>query len=135
MSYTSNVCSSSWVATKRIVQMMALARRLSLKSTYEKYKIGAVIARKGRVVGVGFNRHKTHTLSPHAYKYLHAEVDAALGVPVKQLKGATIYVYREKKDGTPGLARPCSSCEGFLKKHGVKTVVYTTDTEMSMEEI
>ena len=129
----STIYGSDWPTIRRTIKMMTLAQRLSMKSTYEKYKIGAVIARKGQVIGVGFNRHKTHTQSPHAYKYLHAEVDAALGVPLKQLRGATIYVYREKKDGTYGLAKPCSSCEGFLKERGLKSMIYTSDNGMLME--
>lgn len=117
------------------LRMMDLARRISLKSEYDKYKIGAVIANKGTILGVGWNRAKTHPKSPHKYKHLHAEIDAAFRVPAWELDGATIYVYRAKKDGSMGLSRPCESCYKYLKSHYVKWMVYTSDEGIKMEKI
>lgn len=104
-----------------------LAKKLSVKSNHPKHQLGCVIVNKNRIVGVGFNKFKTHTKSNHAFQMLHAEVDALLGVARADLKGCTAYVYRETKDGAPAMSKPCAACEIALKDAGIKTVFYTTD--------
>jgi tRNA(Arg) A34 adenosine deaminase TadA len=41
--------------------------------------------------------------------------------------GAEVYVARTRKDGTIGMARPCTFCERVLRSRGVKKVYYTVD--------
>jgi cytidine deaminase len=109
-------------------RFLELARRVSLRSDYQRYKIGAVIARKSHVLGVGFNQRKTHPRSPSEFKYLHAEVAAALGIPLPELQRAAVYVYRERRDGRPGLSRPCAACQRFLSELGVRVAYFTTES-------
>ena len=112
-----------------------LAKRLSLKSDHCRYCIGCVIVKKSKVVGVGYNQLKTHPKSPHDYNTIHAEFSAILGVPVADLKGATVYVYRENKKGELALAKPCKHCQKMLEGCGVKTVYYTVDKGIDYYEI
>lgn len=121
--------------TANDTHMIDLARKVSYKSQYDKYKIGAVICNKSKILGIGFNRHKTHPKAPNKYKFLHAEIDACLGVNEGQLDKSTIYVFRARKDGTMGLAKPCSTCHGFLSSVGVKTMVYTTNDGIKKERV
>ena len=111
-----------------VIRMLELARRVSLRSPYPRIHIGAVVARKARVLGVGFNQRKTHPRSPSPYRHLHAEIDAVMGVPLTELRGAVVYVYRSLPSGLPGMSRPCADCERYLQGCGVKTVYYTRDT-------
>jgi len=104
-----------------------LAKKLSVKSSHPKHQLGCVIVNKNRIIGVGFNKFKTHTKSNHAFQMLHAEVDALLGLDRSVLKGCSVYVYRETKDGIPAMSRPCQACQIALKDAGIKTVHYTTD--------
>ena len=114
--------------TNRIDYYLELAKKEALKSTYESQKVGAIIVRKGTVVGRGFNqlRHtnKVKTEFPNS---LHAEVAAILSTSRRLLAKSTIYVYRVKKDGTQGLAKPCDYCAALIKFCSLKTIVYSTD--------
>lgn len=104
-----------------------LAQKLSLKSTHPKHQLGCVIVKKNEVIGLGFNKFKTHPKSPHPYQMIHAELDAMLGISREVLSGADVYVYRETKDGSQALAKPCAYCEAALKEVGIKNVYYTID--------
>lgn len=102
-----------------------LAKKLSQKSDYH-HKIGAVIVRKNKVIGLGFNKpKKTHPQSPNAFKTTHAEFDALWSCSKQDLKGAIIYVYREHKNGCVASAKPCKDCDTLLKYSGIKRVYYT----------
>ena len=105
-----------------------LARKLSVKSTHHQHKLGCVIVKKNKIVGVGFNEVKTHTQSPHPYKMLHAEISALLWNSYKDLEGSEAYVYRERKDGKLALAKPCSACESALRVAKIKKVYYSSET-------
>jgi len=102
-----------------------LAKRLSLKSDHYQFKIGSVLVKKNRIISTGFNSLKTHPRSPHKYKSVHSEFMCVLGISAYDLAGATIYVYRETKDGNKAMAKPCKYCDRMLEQCGVKTVYYT----------
>ena len=106
---------------------LELAKKEALKSQYDM-RVGAVIVRKGTVVGRGFNqlRHtsKAKTEWPNS---LHSEVAAILDTSRRLLSKSTIYIYRVKKDGTQGLAKPCDYCMSLIKFCSLKTIVYSTD--------
>ena len=112
-----------------------LAKALADRSEHHT-KIGAVIVKKNRVISVGYNKpRKTHPKSKHPFSTIHAELDAILGVSRKDLKDATIYVYREYKNGNPALARPCKYCWMHLEEVGIKKVYYTCSGGWKMEKI
>ena len=112
-----------------------IARRLSKKSTY-CHRLGAVVVKKNRIIGMGFNKpFKTHPKSGNRFKTVHAELDAILGIDAEELKGSTVYVYRETKDGLPANARCCKHCEEMLKLVGVKKICYTIDKTYKEEVI
>ena len=111
-----------------------LARQISKKSTHRDHHIGAVIVKKNKVVSVGFNKAKTHPKSPHNFKHIHAELDAILGVPLELLKGAEIYTYREKKDGSLGTSKPCSSCRSMLYLAKIKRCYFSTNDGYKSEK-
>lgn len=101
------------------------ARAVSRKSPSE-VKVGAVIVKGNAEISVGFNNmKKTHPKSPHPFKTIHAEFDAILGVDPADLEGATIYVFREFKDGTRAMSKPCEFCEAALRSAGIHVCYYT----------
>ncbi len=99
-----------------------------------KFKIGAVILKRGRILGFGHNSTKTH---PHfgskkQYMTMHSE-GAALYCAKKlgnDTKGATMIVYR--RNGR--LARPCESCQRLIEKAGIAKVIYTNNETGSISE-
>lgn len=112
-----------------------LARVMGLKST-SRFRLGAVLAKKNRVISTGYNdMRKTHTLMQ---KYnrdkswapgLHAEVDACIGVPAADIEGADMYVVRILKDGHLAMAKPCRICARFILDVGIRRVYYSFSDE------
>lgn len=104
------------------------AKELSFLSKYH-HKIGAVVVKKGKDVGRGVNNpFKTHPQSTNPFKTVHAELDAILSVVDKNdLIGATIYVYRQHKNGQPACSKPCPHCEELIRRSGIRRVCYTAN--------
>lgn len=124
-----------------------LARNVSELSDYPRHHIGCVVVYKGKVISTGYNCTKTHPLqkaynkerfpedcSPHS---MHAETHALCSIRGMDIdwNKAVIYNYREHKDGSLGLARPCKSCMKLIRDMGIRKVCYTTNEGMAEEEI
>ena len=113
-------------------RVLNLARNMALKSR-SKFRLGAVLVKKNRVVSAGFNSMlKTHPLQQkfNDGKYtigIHAELHACLGVSAKDLEDSEIYVVRLRRDGQFALAKPCQICEKFLYSVGVRCAHYTVN--------
>lgn len=113
---------------------LKLARKESKKSDNEYYKLGCVIVRGSKILGMGHNLLKTHPKSPHAFRSTHAEFMATISAGF-EIKGATVYVFRENKNGTLAMSRPCDSCWKFLSDSGVKKIVYSADGTFKQEKM
>lgn len=113
---------------------MTLALKLAHKSI-SRYRLGAVIAHRGRVVNTGFNKmNRTHPIMKRYNPWgedstpgIHAEVDSALGVDAKDLVGAEMYVGRILKNGDPALAKPCQLCQNFIQAVGIRVVYFSVE--------
>lgn len=108
-----------------------LAKATSNKGQHCQHKVGAVIVKKGRPISTGFNSYKTHPLihKKNPLKTTHAEISAISRTKDREsLAGATIYVFREHRDGSMAMARPCPCCWAVCQEHGIKDVYYTTET-------
>jgi deoxycytidylate deaminase len=107
-----------------------LALSMAKKST-SKFRLGAVLARRGNVISTGYNQmDKTHPLQNKFYKGdgalgLHAEVHACIGVPAADLLGAHLYVTRILANGQIAMAKPCPTCYKFLTSVGVARVTFS----------
>ena len=104
--------------------------------------MGAVIVKKGKIISASCNQElKTHPYikeyGHHNYiKSIHAELSAILKVKNRdQLRGATIVIYRERKDKSFGVARPCAMCYEIIKRFGIKKMQYTTENGIQEEFI
>lgn len=121
----------------KLQKFMMRAKQVSEFSDYSKYMIGAVIVSNGKIISRGWSQEKTHPFieingsyqTPkglHISKNIHAECAAIFKVKNKEiLMGATIYVFRENKQGEIVNSRPCPMCEKVLRKYGFKKMVYT----------
>jgi deoxycytidylate deaminase len=60
--------------------------------------------------------------SPYLCPHIHAEWAA-----LNKARGVvdTVVIYRERKDGSAAMARPCNVCMALLKARGVRLVIYT----------
>jgi deoxycytidylate deaminase len=107
-----------------------LAKNVSTYSDY-RIKMGAVLVSGGNVFAVGFNKNKTHPFLENGKvleSTVHAEISAIISSGKSYLNNSKMFIYRERRDGTPGMARPCIQCMKSLKKFGVKKIWYTTPT-------
>ena len=87
-----------------------------------------MVVRNGNILSFGWNVDINHPtlLSEEHIKTgasIHAEIKALS--PVADPKGATLYVARINREGTPLLSRPCVRCEVALDSLGIKRVVHT----------
>lgn len=122
---------------KKFFRLASLASELS---TYPTYHIGAAIISSRKIVSVGTNRWRTHTKQKKytPYRYLdpydvdvdvsrcHAEMDAIIKAGRTDLSGASIYVYRQDKNGDLANCKPCGACMQAIKEAGIKQVFYTS---------
>jgi tRNA(Arg) A34 adenosine deaminase TadA len=46
-----------------------------------------------------------------------------------------VYTYRELKNGSLSLSRPCESCLAFMKQLGIKRIYYTTPDGYAEERL
>jgi len=112
-----------------------LARTMAEKSV-SRFRLGAVLAKKNRVISTGYNdMGKTHTLMQ---KYnldktwapgLHAEIHSCIGVPMADLDSADLYVVRILKNGGLAMAKPCRICQKFIADVGIRRVYYSFSDE------
>ncbi len=110
----------------RQVRLMDIARKVSKTGDY-KFRHGTVIAKGSRVLGLGINSTKTHPKSNSRFKTVHSEHQALINAGLTEIQGATAFVYRETRDGTVAMSKPCSSCAKLLKEAGIKKVYFSTD--------
>lgn len=113
---------------------LAQAKKASSKSDHHQYKMGCVLVRGSRILGSGYNMIKTHPLSPHAFKSIHAEFMAYINAG-RDVQGATAYIFRQQKNGSLAMAKPCKSCWKFLMDQGVKRVVYSFEGSFKQERL
>ena len=108
------------------LRFFKLAQAISKKSSSNP-RVGCVIVKKNKVVGLGFNnRNKTHPKAKNIGHRIHAELHAIIGVSADDLHGAHVYVFREYADGELAMTKPCACCQAVLESAGVKKVFYTT---------
>jgi tRNA(Arg) A34 adenosine deaminase TadA len=120
---------------------MAVARGIAVWNDSERAsKMSALVVSGSRILGVGWNQHKTHPMQSRFCRnpdsiFKHAEIDAIADAVrrVGDVSGTTLYVYRVKKRGRrqsewiDGLAEPCSGCMEAIDHYGIRRVVYSTD--------
>lgn len=102
-------------------------------------RIGCVIVDKHRIISSGHNSDtKCHPIQAQldgkhfncdCVGKVHAETSAI--IPLLKSKDdfsrATLYTYREFKDGSLAMARPCPRCMELIKKLGITRIKYTTN--------
>lgn len=91
-----------------------LAMKLAYHARHKAHKHAVMVFRGGNIVAVGVN-HDT----------IHAEVAALRTLWPCERRGTKVVSIRLTRGGKLGMAKPCPDCEAFLRKNGVKTVIYS----------
>lgn len=118
------------------------AKKESYLSDYNKQHLGAVAVYQNKfILARAHNCEKTNPTQYYFDRYRipnrgiiveskgHAEINLVRKIRYLDIdfSKVTIYIYREFKDGSPALSRPCPACEQALKSLGIKKVCYTTN--------
>jgi deoxycytidylate deaminase len=132
-------------ANHRFQKFLNIAKTQSEISNYYKYKLGAVLVIKGRVIARGYNSAKSHPIqkrynmerlnmehdsAPH---HLHAEMEVLTKARGVDLRNAEIFVYHINAHGDQKMARPCAACMKAIKEHGVCVIHYSTPDGFATE--
>ena len=94
---------------------------LASLSEHAKFKHGAVLVKRGKVMGEGKNSYTMSAQSRYARSSVHAESNAMCHADVR---GAVMYVARLASYG-PAMSRPCARCESCMRNAGITKVVFT----------
>jgi len=118
------------------IKIVSLVKQIAKKSP-SKFKIGCVILNKSKIViSTGYNNMtKTHPKCPTWGNFIHAELDALIGVDFNKTYKGTAYIYREKANGQKGMSKPCKICFLALQKAGIKKIIYSTENAIIEENI
>lgn len=108
------------------IKFFHLAKKLSQKSDHRRCKLGCVIIKKDKILGLGYNKMRTTPRSNHPYRFTHAELDAIINTNnLEDLSGSDLYIFRQTKDGILANSFPCQYCQDLLREFKIKTVYYT----------
>ena len=130
-----NILQQGIIMTKRESSFFKAAKTISKLSDH-KQKVGCVVINKHRIISSGYNSNtKRHKMQAVIDKErfgcdcdgkIHSETAALLPMIKSNvdLSRASIYVFREHKDGTIAMARPCSGCMKLIKMCGIKNIYY-----------
>jgi len=113
------------------------ARRVSCDSQI-RVRVGALVIKGNKKLGCACNRDGITTFRAegiHALRFpRHAEIQAILQAGIENVRGATVWVWRETSKGIPALSRPCEKCMAFMQIAEIKRIVYTTSTHPHFNE-
>ena len=108
-------------------------------------KIGCIIVDKHRIISSGHNSNtKVHAIQANidnkhfncnCVGKIHAETSAIIPLLKTRMdySRATLYTYRELKDGSLAMARPCPRCMELIKQLGISRIKYTTNDGYACE--
>lgn len=90
-----------------------------------RFRMGAMIVKSGRVLGGAVNITKASPSTPPNRFSTHAEI-AAMRI-ASDTQGSTLYVARVDKFENSVMAKPCSWCIQKIIEFGIYKVVFTTN--------
>lgn len=116
-----------------------VAKAVAKTSNYHGTHVGCCVVYKGVAISVAANSEKTHPLQLEYNKLrsfdpntsvnkLHAEIHA-LSLLVSSNKQidwnkASIYIYREHKNGEKAISKPCPACYNLIKNLGIPYIYF-----------
>lgn len=129
------------INNRRVEHYLKLARNACYYSDNKRARLGCIFVYRGKVISIGWNlQDKTNPLQKRYNHYrgfdpdasnchntIHAECHALLRARDLDINWSKVmaYVYRIKKDGSDGLAKPCPACQAMLIEQGINKVCYT----------
>lgn len=127
-----------------------MAKHESMLSDNSNQKLGALIVYKNKIIASSPNQNRTNPkqkeynkLRGFAYDtpnngQVHAELGCIL--QTKNMENidwskASVFVFRQHKNGTRGCSCPCAACKQAIKDRGIKRIYYTGEDSYIFERI
>jgi deoxycytidylate deaminase len=122
-----------------IETIISKAVESALKSNHLKYRVGAVIFDKGKIISCGSNNicRSVKHLHPRFQTWkgsVHAEV-AAIIKAKKNLKSCSILVLRLNRNNEFRFSKPCYNCMMYINYVGIRKVYYTTGFGNNIDQL
>jgi deoxycytidylate deaminase len=119
--------------SKKQKRILNIARQIAYKSTYKRYRHGAVLVKGGAILNTSTNSNDfcsfgTRFRKECGHATMHAELGSILGISRCVTEGSTLYVVRITKNGDFAISKPCKMCESILRHVGIKKVIYTNSS-------
>lgn len=123
------------------------AKAMAELAEHQRARIGCVAVYSHRIISTGFNSKKTNPIQKKynrcrfdgdAGKHtLHAEIKCLFPLLSNKdidFSRVTLYIYRQHKNGTLAMAKPCPSCMSLIKDLGIRDIYYTGEGSYVREE-
>lgn len=111
-----------------------LATKEAKKSEFKRARMGAVLTKGSKILGVGYNQINRYQGKIRTASFpgsLHSEVacilDALRKYSAKDIAGSTMTVVRLGAGDHLRLALPCEACYNVLQNMGIKVVRFSTN--------
>ena len=115
---------------KQFKRLCDVAKKHIFKCDH-RYKVVAIIFKKGKIISVGVNSSKKSypfLKRYFAYASLHAEISALVSILYKDTDNLEMFVYRQAIDGSIKNAKPCPMCvRALYDSKFFKQIYWTTD--------
>ena len=134
---------------KKIEHFFELAKNACSYSDCKRARLGCVLVYKNTVLSVGWNsQNKTSPIQKEYNKLrgydpndtndrstLHAEMTAMLRCRNMDIDWSrvSLFVWRIKRNGERGMARPCAACRGYADRLGIKNFYWSTEKGWAYE--
>lgn len=131
--------------TKSAKSYFRAAKAMSELSDFPRHHLGCVVVLKHKIISSGYNSNTrcnsiqskldTDRHGVYCPGKVHAECDALTPLIKNRvdLKNAEIYIYKQHKDGSLAMSRPCPSCMKLIKSCGIRYINYTTEQGFASE--
>ena len=101
--------------------VLDLAVSQAMKSPMQ-HMHGAVIWKKGKIIGAGYNYHFAAPTKSQRKISIHSEKDCLNGLRGDQIYGSDILAVRVTKTGQLSHGAPCKGCRKLLRRKGVRKI-------------
>jgi deoxycytidylate deaminase len=125
------------VSDERIRRNLTFAKEAAGMSNSTQHKLGCALV-YGKSIYKSSNSTKTHPTQMKHNKHrrlrgnkvfhtIHGEISVIMSVRHFNIEWgkATLFIYREFKNGNPALSRPCPACMSLIKEMGIRRIVYS----------
>jgi tRNA(Arg) A34 adenosine deaminase TadA len=120
-----------YTISNKDASFIAAASKIA-KTSDNKFRVGALIVKSGRVLGGSPNITRVSPKTPPNRFSTHAEI-AAMNI-ASETDGATLYIARLNSENKYAMSKPCAWCMQKIKQYEINRVVFTTDFFSSKKE-